>query len=89
MTLNLARGDATKDLIDPGNGKVEGQDVDPVGMTIPAGAEDLFAVTCNCGWGSRGITFTAMPPNRRLMRATYASASTCARLCIHLNPPLK
>ncbi len=92
MTLNLARGDASTDLIDTGDIKVDGQDVDPVGVTVPAGAEDLFAVTCNCGWGCRGIGFSPMPPNRRMMRAAAVnnnSVSTSARLCIHLNPPLK
>ena len=88
MTLNLARGDASKNYIDTGSCKVDGQDVDPVGMTVDAGAENLFAVTCNCGWGSRAIAYTAMPPARRLMRAA-GDVTSGARLCIHLNPPLK
>ena len=88
MTLNLARGDASKNYIDNGSCKVDGQDVDPVGMTVEAGAEDLFAVTCNCGWGSRAIAYTAMPPARRLMRVA-GDVTSGARLCIHLNPPLK
>ena len=87
MTLNLATGDATKNNLDTTDCKVAGQDVDPVGMTVAAGAEDLFAVTCNCGWGSRDLVFTAMPPARRLMRAASGSVNSGARLCIHLNPP--
>lgn len=88
MTLNLARGDASKNYIDTGYCKVDGQDVDPVGMTVEAGAEDLFVVACNCGWGSRGMAYTAMPPARRLMRAAV-NVTSGARLCIHMNPPLK
>ena len=89
MTLNLCVADSSKNYYDTVNCKVDGQDVDPVGMTVAAGAEELFAVTCNCGWGCRNFDFRALPPARRLMRAAYASSLTGARLCIHLNPPLK
>ena len=88
MTLNLCASDPSNTYYDTVNCKVDGQDVDPVGMTVPAGSENLFAVTCNCGYGCRSLAFTAMPPARRLMRAA-ANVTSAARLCIHLNPPLK
>ena len=89
MTLNLYEADSSKNYYDTVNCKVDGQEVDPVGMTVAAGVEGLFVVTCNCGWGCRSIAYTAMPPARRLIRAALVGASTGARLCIHLNPPLK
>ena len=89
MTLNLCAADPSKDMYDTANCKVDGQDVDPVGMTVAAGAESLFAVACNCGWSCREFSFHAMPPSRRMLRASCTGNTVCARLCIHLNPPLK
>ena len=89
MVLNLGRGDVSKNFIDTTNIKVDGQDVDPVGMTVPAGAADLFAVTCNCGYSCRGIGYGTMPPARRLIYAANSTLTSAVRLCIHLNPPLK
>jgi len=87
MTLNRCHADLddSKTETDYPDYKVPGQDVDPVGMTIAAD-NDVWAITCNCGWSSRSVTYAAFPPNRRAYPAKK-NAKIGARLCIHLNPP--
>ena len=86
MTLNRCHSTATTYYDGYAEYKVPGQNVDPVGKTISADA-DAWALSCNCGWSSRGISYASFPPARRAFRASSSDGTSGARLCIHLNPP--
>ena len=91
MVLNRAlvpSGTTTRTYYDWPTFKVDGEILDPVGLSDSALDGTCWALACNCGWSGRSFAFSAVPPSRR----AYAPepAQTCAaRLCIHLKPLVK
>lgn len=94
MVLNVceATAGAVKDLLEvTPQCYVAGQMTDPVGMTVEP-SDSLYALACNCGWGSHNKTYNATLPNRAAFRAANApgeGSNVGARLCINLKPLVK
>ena len=87
MTLNVVTSTTNKDFTDDEQCWVEGQTVDPVGIEVDD-SHPIFAVCCNCGWSSRGISWGALPSSRRAYVPSSADP-VGVRLAIHLAPLIK
>lgn len=90
MTLNVVSGSSTSDktFSDAVQCRVEGQTVDPVGMTV-ADDESIWAVACNCGWTCRGFSSWAQLPSSRRVYSSSDTTPVATRLAIHLGPLVK
>ena len=87
MTLNTVAGVSAGSYSNTIQCWVEGQTVDPVGVTVADG-EQPCAVCCNCGFTGRSILWGALPSGRRAYSAT-STEKVASRLAIHLGPLVK